>query len=183
MRISLERKTMDMEARDINYILPAYIRQYLFASKNEDPVEIVFPMYPAAPHPTKPGVLIPIKWVSPVDGIAVEIANDGSNILEVTKEKEAELDKTDEAATEIKKMAEQNIIKEPPAKKAKTKKQQQNPSDRLPKMPPGGDIGVGHADNIGSRDVKLDRQIRSDLKDEPGVDESKEIPADIEKQQ
>ena len=44
MRINQENKSLDMEARDLNYILPAYVRSYLFYSKNEMPAKIIFPM-------------------------------------------------------------------------------------------------------------------------------------------
>jgi hypothetical protein len=60
--------------------------------------------------------------------------------------------------------------------------QKDKPVDRAPKMPPGGDIGPGTSpDNMGSRDIKLEKQIRTDLRDEPEIDESKEIPEDVSK--
>ena len=99
MRINTDRNTMDMEARDISYFLQAYLLQYLFASKAEDPTKIIIPMFPSVPHPRKPRVQIPIKWVEPDSPIAVEIAKDGSNIPEATVE-EAPKEPEEEVAEE-----------------------------------------------------------------------------------
>ncbi|GAH64781.1 unnamed protein product [marine sediment metagenome] len=98
MRINAESKSVDMEARDINYILPAYVRSYLFYSKNELPEKIIFPMFPSV---IVQGKEITIEYVPPLDQLAVEIAQDGSNIAEVTPAQEAVLDEKDE---EIKKL-------------------------------------------------------------------------------
>ena len=216
MRANTENKSMDMEVRDINYILPHYIAQYLYESKNEDPDKIIFPMFLSVPHPRKPGVLIPIEYIPITDPAAVEIAEDGKDVPEVTPEQEAALDTQDEAAKELKEQVsgipashevegtpEEQVaeIKEiekigTVVKDAKQEKpvelqgispakasmeQLKKTTDRAPKMPPGGDIGTGHADGLGSRNTRLDKKIASDLKEEPAVDEDKEIPAEIEK--
>ena len=222
MRANLENKSMDIEAREINYILPAYLRQYLMESKNEDPDKIIFPMFPSAPHPYKPGVQIPIEWIPMTDPMVDEIAKDGSNVAEVTPEQEAALDEKDDVAKELKEQAEnlqtpevvveekKESIKSLPeslkggptvsdilepvvveateekisAAKASMKRisaEATEPPDRVPKMPPGGDLGTGHADGMGSRDARADRRIASDLVDDKEVDESAEIPHEIEK--
>lgn len=93
MRINEQNKSMDMEARDINYILPAYVRSYLFHCKNEMPDMIVFPMFPSVKVGDKE---IPIQYVPPLDAVATEIAEDGASVPEVTLAQEAELDKKDE---------------------------------------------------------------------------------------
>jgi len=98
MIIDSEHKQMLMEVRDINYILPAYIRSYQFHSKNQIPLKIIQPMFPSVKVGNKN---IPIEYVPPLDSIATEIAKDGSNVPEVTPEQEAALDKKDE---EIKKL-------------------------------------------------------------------------------
>ena len=95
MRINLEQKTLDIELRDSNYILIAYIRSYLHYSKNIDPDRIVFPMFASAPHPYKPGVEIPIEYVSLTDPMTIEIAIDGNNVLEATEEQIAQADTKD----------------------------------------------------------------------------------------
>lgn len=102
MRVNDETKSVDMEQRDINYILPAYIISYLFQSKNEDPVKIVFPMYASVPHPRKPGVLIPIEYVASDSSVAVEIAQDGSNIPEATEEEIRQIDEKENIIKEMK---------------------------------------------------------------------------------
>jgi len=96
MRVNREEKAIDIERRDINYILPAYIRAYLFYNNNEDPEKIVFPMFRSVPHPVKNGVEIPIEWVPDDSPVATEIASDGNNIPEATPETEAEADKKEE---------------------------------------------------------------------------------------
>ena len=183
MRVNLENKTVDMEVRDINYILPAYIQLYLFTSKNQDPDRIVFPMFPSVPHPSKPGVQVPIDWVPMIDPKAAEIAEDGSIVPEVTPEQEAALDAKDEEIEKAKATITEPT-KEPlsPAKASMQKLKNPKTPDRPPKMPPGGDIGPGaHPDGMGSRDARLDKHIARDLRDEPGVDEAAEVPAEIEK--
>lgn len=98
MRINSENKSMDMEARDINYILPAYIRSYLFYTKNKMPERIIFPMFSSVRFD---GIDVPIDYLPPLDPVTIEITQDGSNVAEVTPAQEAEIDTKDE---EIKKL-------------------------------------------------------------------------------
>ena len=93
MRIDHERKSMDVEQRDIDYLLPAYVRLYLFQNKNEDPSTITFPMFRSVPHPYKKGVVIPIEYVPDTSPVAVEIKQDGADVPEATPETEAVADK------------------------------------------------------------------------------------------
>ena len=111
MRINTDNNTVDMEARDINYILPAYVRSYLFYNKNIMPQKIIFPMFPSI---KVDNTVIPIEYVSPTDPRAVELAKDASNIPEVTPEQEALLDAKDE---EIKKLKVKVAELETPAAK------------------------------------------------------------------
>lgn len=105
MRINQENKSLDMEIRDINFILPPYVRSYQFYCKGEAPEKIVFPMFPSVDivgedreiHP------MPIEWVSPESPVAKEIAKDGAEISEVTPEQEAELDEKDKEIATLKK--------------------------------------------------------------------------------
>lgn len=99
MRINTDNKSVDMEARDINYILPAYVRSYLFHSKNEMPEKIIFPMFSSV---RAGGVDIPIEYVPPLDPIAAEISKDGSDVAEVTEEQEAALDEKDKEIAKLK---------------------------------------------------------------------------------
>ncbi len=104
MRINQENKSLDIEARDINYILPAYVRSYLFYSKNEFPEKIIFPMFASVTllAADRQSVVIPIEWVPPLDAIATEIAKDGSDVAEVTPAQEAALDEKDEEIDRLK---------------------------------------------------------------------------------
>lgn len=200
MRINSSRNTMDMEARDINYFFGAYMLQYLYGNKNVDPKEIIVPMFPAVPHPRVKGAVIPIKYVAVDDPIATEIIKDGSHIPEtpieeMPKEPEAAPEPqheggevevvgdttTSEAAepTEQKEESKEAEAEVSPAKAALLKAQK----ERVPKQPPGGDIGSGHADNIGSRDAGFDKHIINATKHDRPVDESKEQPTDIKKEQ
>lgn len=99
MRINDTDKQMEMEARDINYILPAYVRSYLFYSKNEMPERIIFPMFSSV---MVGSVEIPIEYVPPIDPVAVEIAQDGKDVPEVTPVQEAALDEKDEEINRLK---------------------------------------------------------------------------------
>ena len=99
MRVNQENKSVDMEVRDINYILPAYVRSYMFYSKNEMPEKIVFPMFPSV---LVQGKEIPIEYVAPDSPMAVEIKEDGKEVAEVTPEQEATLDEKDDRIKELK---------------------------------------------------------------------------------
>jgi len=102
MIINIDQKQMQMEQRDVNYILPAYIRNYLFQSKNIDPEEIVFPMFSSVPHPRKVGVTIPIRWVPEISPEAMEISVDGASVAEATEEEIAVKDEQDDMRKETK---------------------------------------------------------------------------------
>jgi len=99
MRVNQENKSVDIEQRDINYVLPAYVRSYLFYSKNEMPEKIIFPMFSSV---LVQGKEIPIEYVPPLDAIAVEIAKDGAEVVEVTPEEEAALDEKDDRVKQLK---------------------------------------------------------------------------------
>jgi len=115
MIINTDQKQMQMEQRDINYILPAYIRQYLFQSKNIDPDEIVFPMFSSVPHPVKRGVTVPIRWVPEISPEAMEIAIDGTVVSEATEEEIVAKDEEDEMRMEAKAEIETLSIEPPEA--------------------------------------------------------------------
>jgi len=90
--VNEEDKSAEIEPRDINYILSAYVRLYLFQSKNEDPERIILPMFQSVPHPYKPNVQVPIVYVPDTSPEALRIIHDGSNVPETTPESEATAD-------------------------------------------------------------------------------------------
>lgn len=96
MRVDHERKSVDIESRDTDYVLSAYVRLYLFQMRNEDPEVITFPMFSSAPHPYKAGVRIPIEYVPDTSPTAIDIIKDGSNVATTTPEAEAEADKKED---------------------------------------------------------------------------------------
>ena len=188
MITNIEQKTMEMEARDINYILPSYVRTYLFISKNEDPDRIIFPMFPSIPHPHKKGQTIPIEYVPYLGEVAVAIAKDGKDIAEVTPQQEAALDEKDD---EIKRLRAQlgsitdnDTQPEEPkvqssAKAAFANIESTTQPARQPKQPPGGDLGAGTPlSDMGKRDIGDQKFTAKALSDEPSIDESKDKPFD-----
>ncbi len=227
MRINAENKTMDMEVRDINYIMPAYVRSYKFYNKNELPGKIIFPMFPSVNVPGTAGeiVAIPIEYVIPLDDIAVEIAKDGEAVAEVTPAQEKQIDDKDE---EIKRLKEQlaeltptggggdsrgglheaataereipipfapapedlirqeeeadpNLTEASPARAAFADEPTPEPTQRIPKQPPGGDIGAGQPlSNMEARDVRHEKLIAKDLQPDKEINESEEKPFEKE---
>jgi len=189
MIINTDQKQMQMEQRDVNYILPAYIRNYLFQSKNIDPVEIVFPMFSSVPHPRKPGVTIPIRWVPEISPEAIEIAVDGAGVAEATEEEIAVKDEADDMRKEAKEAIESTSVTEEvsPARAAfaevATEEPKPEPAPREVKGPPSGPILPPGTplDNMAPRDRGDQIRVAKDLRPEPDVDESKEVEAVIEK--
>jgi len=191
MRANTENQSIDVEVRDINYIMGAYIMSYLYLSKNQDPEKIIVPMPTSVPHPRKAGATIPIEWIAPDSQYAKEVEEDSKDIHEVTPEEEATLDAEDKAAEEAKSATGPGVTEEQhddglsdkDRKSIEQSSETKEPAtDRVPKMPASGDIGPGtHPDGMGSRDPRADKRIASDLKEEPPVDEEKEIPTEIEK--
>ena len=101
MIANVENKSMDMEVRDINVFLPAYIRSYMYVSKNESPDKIIFPMFPTVPHPYDASKRIPVEYYPMDSPIVAEIAEDGRDVKETT---EAELDAKDVQEDRIKEL-------------------------------------------------------------------------------
>ena len=112
MRVNDSNKSVDIEQRDLNFILGTYVRTYMFISKNEDPDEIIVPMFESIQHPTKKGVSIPVRYVPPLSPEAIEITQDGADIPDVATEEDiAKADATEEAVHAI---AEASGAVEPP---------------------------------------------------------------------
>ena len=86
MLVDDKNQQLQMEPRDWNMIMPAYLRQYLFLSKNTDPLEVVFIMFESVQHPYKPEVKVPVRYISADSGEARAIMNDGSNVPEATED-------------------------------------------------------------------------------------------------
>ena len=118
MRINEENKSIDIEPREINYIMEALVTSYLFQTKNQMPEVITFPMYKSAK--TRYGE-IPINFGPDTSEVAEDIVEDGSNVPEVTPKQEAVLDEKDE---EIKRLRAElakvsgTVATEEPAKQA-----------------------------------------------------------------
>lgn len=89
MRINDENQKLEMEERDWNYIMPAYLRSYLFYTKNVPPAEVVFPMFKTVKYGE---MIIPVRWVEPDSKEAVEVAADASNVAEATEAEIAQKD-------------------------------------------------------------------------------------------
>src|SRR4030042_1105123 len=196
MRINEEARTLDIEARDINYVLGAYVRLYLYQTKNTDPERIFFPMFRSVPHPYKKGVTIPIEFVPDDSPVAIEIKYDGSNVAEPTPESEAKADEAERQYDNTKKTLEQlKTDTEPPvppdkseiepkisaARAAFATQQEDILKNRIAKEPPGGAIPPGQATDYGSRRDAADQQIVKKAmvrdKDISADEEAEEKPA------
>jgi cobalamin biosynthesis protein CobT len=93
MRINRENNSIEMEPRDVNYILPGYVRAAQFHNQNKLPEEVVFPMFKEFPYrdpSTNKNVMVKIRWVEEDSEEAQSIISDGSNV------KEAEVSVADE---------------------------------------------------------------------------------------
>ena len=195
MRINDKDKQMELESRDINYILPAYLRSYLFYTKNQMPERIIFPMFPSVRIENTD---IPIEYLPHIDSVVAEIVANGSNVAEVTEQQEAELDARDEEIKRLKAELEElqstisierggevglgsvaveqvSSAKPKSTSKAKAAFATPKPPARQPKLPPGGDIGTGQPlSDMHPRDRRDQVQTRKDLTDEPDINEAEE---------
>ena len=243
MRINPENKSLDMEHRDINYILPPYIRNYMFMNKNEMPEKIIFPMFASV---MAGGKEIPIEYIAAESPVAVEIAEDGAAVPEITPAQEAVLDERDEEIKRLKAEVEALTItggrgedevggttdvtpEEPaitpapedlvrqqeeyeaehgdaprrpegsvsPAKAAfahaaeerietatpyaKTATELAKEAERIPKQPPGGDIGAGQSpSDMHPRDARDQAMTAKALQPEADISEAEEKPFEKE---
>jgi hypothetical protein len=91
MRVNDTNKSVDIEPRDMNFILGSYVRSYQFYMKNQDPEEIIVPMVESIPHPLDKTRTIPIRYVPPMSPEAIDIIHDGAGIPE-SAEDEAKAD-------------------------------------------------------------------------------------------
>tara|TARA_Y100000310_G_scaffold178571_1_gene178531 strand:- start:509 stop:1135 length:627 start_codon:yes stop_codon:yes gene_type:complete len=196
MRINAENRTLDMEPRDFNYIMPEFLKSYLFYNKNTDPDRIVFPMFKSVAHPYKTGVNIPIDWVPMINPAAIEIAFDGQDIPEISPEEEAAIDAKDEEIAALKaeleaytNAANEAGIEHPqitaindtkaegPAHAISVKPDAIPPAvDRQPNLPASGDVGGGGVgpDNMSRRSARDQSMVRRALSEDPDVNESEE---------
>ncbi len=103
MIVNEQNKSMDIESRDINYLLSAYLRMYLFQTRNVDPEKIIFPMFRSVPHPFKKGMQIPVEYVPDDSPVALTIKEEGSNVPETTPLSEATADAKEKEYQHMKK--------------------------------------------------------------------------------
>lgn len=189
MRVDQSRKSVDIEQRDVTYILQAFARSYLFVSRNEDPEVITFPMYSSIPHPIDPTKRIKIEYAPDMSEIAVDIAQDGSNVPEPTPESEAKADEDERVYIETKQQLDDidaeatRIVEEATAEPAPEASSaiggvgEQPSAERLAKvklpdnpLPPGTPSDYG-----GRRDPRDTRRIARDLAPEKDIKEDEEI--------
>ncbi|KKN72660.1 hypothetical protein LCGC14_0409020 [marine sediment metagenome] len=225
MIVDDKHKQMLMEVRDINYILPAYVKSYLFVAKNEMPGKIIFPMFPSV---TVNGTVIPIEYVPPLEQIAVEIGKDGADVAEVTVAQEAALDEKDDRIQNLEKqladltsterggedglgsteehpealqeesseptLAPEDLLRQEQESEAEVSPARQAfsepivepsapvPHDRVPKQPPGGDLGPGSPlSDMGQRDSRDSIRTKQDLAETGGSEGDEEKEKEYEK--
>jgi len=121
MRINNKDQKLEMEERDWNYIMPAYLRSYLFYTKNIPPAEVVFPMFKAVKYGE---MMIPVRWVEPDSKEAMEVQADASNVPEATEAEIAQKDAEEKPpiAEQVEEIAKEvsaaraafSVVEEPP---------------------------------------------------------------------
>lgn len=144
MRIDKDRKSLDIEKRDIDYILTAYMRMYLFQTRNEDPDVITIPMFRTTPHPYKKGEEVEIQYIPDTSPVAVDIKEDGSDIPETSPESEAEADKKEEEYNATKAKLEEV---EAELARVRAEKEGVKPDGRPEKLPEGSSEEEKEADD------------------------------------
>jgi len=170
MRINEKEKILDIERRDIEYVLGAYARLYLYQTKNQEPDRIIFPMFRSVPHPFIKGKFIPIEYIPDNSPVAVEIAEDASNIPlpseaseAAADEKEKVYDQTKDTISKVE--AEAKIVS--PAKAAFNANKLK---ERIAKEPPGGAIPPGQATDYGaSPDASASKIVRNAMRREKDI--------------
>ena len=157
MRINRDNNSMDIEPRDLNFIIDNYLINYMFHNKNKPPKRVTIPMYPVAK--TRYGN-IPIEFVPDISEIAVDIIEDGKDIEEITPSAADELANVDAEIEEIKRPL----------------------RDRLPRKHTGPEIppGLGGIDLPQPSPRNL-RQLKADLASEKEVNEADEVEVNVEK--
>lgn len=85
MIVNEKDEQVEMESRDWNLIMPAYVRQYMYLAKNTDPKKVVFVMFKSVQHPTKPEIQVPVVYVEEGSPEAKAIMHDGSNVPEASE--------------------------------------------------------------------------------------------------
>ena len=156
MRVNLEQLTMDMEERDWNYFMPAYMRAYLFGSKGNEPIKIVFPKFKEVVNPTT-GNHIPVEWVEVDSPVAQEIKADGAVVPETTPAEEAAKDQIDNVRKEAKAAAGEKTQPSVTQAPAPTVRKPRQPATVIP---PGSPL------NEPARDPADNRKAIEDLRQE-----------------
>ena len=182
MRINISNKSIDIEERDINFIMDSFAVSYTFHSKGVKPDVIVIPMFAKAK--TRYGD-IDIQFVPSMSEMAIDIIQDGNDIAEIKPEAADSLAiedaKKQKLIDEVKQeMSDANKLK---AANADIRKVIDNIApDRAPRIPAGPIIEPGQGGlSEHQRDPSIQRQIAADLMPERGVDESKEIEVTVSK--
>ena len=98
MRVNNETKSMDIEPREINFLVDHYMAGYLMRNNNIMPEVVTFPLYTTA-HTQNYGD-IPIRFVKMNSQEAWDIVEDGKNVPEATNEEIAELDRREQPTIE-----------------------------------------------------------------------------------
>jgi hypothetical protein len=190
MRINIENKSMDIEARDINFIIDQYAINYKFASRNTPLECIVIPMFAVAK--TRYGD-IPIQFVPDISNYAKELAEDGKTVVEATPEQTDEIAKEDakmqQATKEIKKAFAESPIAREPNKDTKYEigigkavGKDYSVTTRIPKQPAGPIIPPGSGGlSLSPRDPADLRHTAMDLAPEKDIDESKQKNISVSK--
>ena len=163
---------MDMEVRDWNYILSAYLRSYRFHNNNQNPEKIVFPMFTKAEE-------IPVEWLPEINPVVTEIIQDGSNVPETTEEQIKTKDEVEDAMMGAAKRLGMPVWKKAePVQEIKVRSSKYSLADlidRVPKLPTNSIPPGSPLDSMHPRDAQDLKKAKADLRLEPNVVEDDEV--------
>jgi hypothetical protein len=186
VRINTENNSIDIEARDINFILDNYAVSYKFSTKNAPIDRVIIPMF--ATTKTRYGE-IKIEFVPDTSAFAKELVEDGEAVKEVSPVQADELAVQDARVQHLT-AAKEYIDKAtgyagkpvlPPANPVVTAPVK-TPIAREPKQPSGTIIPPGSGGlGLAPRDPNDLRHTKQDIAPEKDIDESKEKAVNVSK--
>lgn len=159
MIVNKDNNSVDIEDRDWDAIMPAYVAGYMFHSRNVPPQSIVFPMFRVVKFR---GLEIPVQWVEPESAIAISIKEDGK-VVPPSGE-----------------VAEPSVAESIPTAKGASVDMKPVFADRAPRMPAGPIIPPGQGSvDMTPRSASDLAKTKADLADQPEIDESKQKPIEL----
>lgn len=176
MRINQENQSMDIEIRDLNFIIDQYAINYKFATKNAPLERVIIPMFGTAK--TRYGE-IPIEFVPDVSGYVKELVEDGKAVAEASPQQADEIAvqdaKKQHIASEL-----GTVIGKTTVPELSVQKISKVDTNRVPKQPSGPIIPPGSGGlSLSPRDPADLRHTAADLAPEKDIDENKQKAVEV----